>query len=434
MLYGRIIDTMLATWGLSLLLVGLATAIFGNTTVGVSPPLGSFSIGAYRASGYTLFVIGVALAVMLALYLGLLRYTRFGLIARGTMQNPAMAAALGVDPGRVYAVTFGLGAALSGLAGGVLAPISGVLPMIGAAYIAKAFITVIGGGAAILAGTALGGDPVRRGQPGRHLPHHAGVRRGGAARRRHRPDPPAARRASPGGFSGGASVRIGISRCAGRDRDRRARRGGGDRLAARGRNLHPARRHGLLHPGDAGAQPCASSGASAAFSAFGQSAFFGLGGYAYALAVINFGESTVPLLLGIVVPMLFAALLGYFMFYGRISDVYLGVITLTVTLILFNLINSTSGPEYAHRAAHGSAAINGIPGMPPINMPGNAGAQLDLRRNLPARAGGAGAGLSRPALAAGEPSSAGCWSRSARTSCAPSCWATIARATSWSPS
>jgi branched-subunit amino acid ABC-type transport system permease component len=107
-LYGRMIDTMLATWGLSLFLVGLTTAIFGNTTVGISAPLGSFQIGAYRTSGYTLFVI---------------------------------------------AVTFGIGAALSGLAGAVLAPVSGVFPTIGVAYVAKSFITVIGGGAAILSGT-----------------------------------------------------------------------------------------------------------------------------------------------------------------------------------------------------------------------------------------------------------------------------------------
>lgn len=152
-LYGRIIDTMLATWGLSLFLVGLTTAVFGNTTVGLSAPLGSFEIGRYRMSAYTLFVIAVAV-VMLAGVLAALRYTRAGLIARGTMQNGAMAAALGVNPGRVYAVTFGVGAALTGLAGAVLAPVSGVFPTIGVAYVAKSFITVIGGGAAIVTGTA----------------------------------------------------------------------------------------------------------------------------------------------------------------------------------------------------------------------------------------------------------------------------------------
>jgi ABC-type branched-subunit amino acid transport system permease subunit len=109
---------------------------------------------------------------------------------------------------------------------------------------------------------------------------------------------------------------------------------------------------------------------------FGQSAFFGLGGYAYALAVINLGESTVPLLAGIFVPMIFAALLGYFMIYGRVSDVYLAVITLTVSLIFYHLINSTSGPEYAIGRAR-LGGHNGIPGIPPINIPGNAAAQLD---------------------------------------------------------
>ena len=152
LLYGRMIDTMLATWGLSLFLVGLTTAIFGNTTVGLSAPLGSFAIGAYRASTYTLFVIAVGVVVLLGVFI-VMRYTWLGLIARGTMQNANMAAALGVNPGRVYAVTFGIGAALSGLAGGVLAPVSGIFPTIGAAYVAKSFITVIGGGAAIVTGT-----------------------------------------------------------------------------------------------------------------------------------------------------------------------------------------------------------------------------------------------------------------------------------------
>ena len=151
-LNGRMIDTMLATWGLSLLLVGLTTAIFGNTTVGISAPLGSFQIGDYRTSAYTLFVIAVAVVVLSAIF-AVMRWTRLGLIARGTMQNANMASALGVNPPRVYAVTFGAGAALSGLAGAVLAPVSGVFPTIGVAYVAKSFITVIGGGAAILSGT-----------------------------------------------------------------------------------------------------------------------------------------------------------------------------------------------------------------------------------------------------------------------------------------
>ncbi len=110
---------------------------------------------------------------------------------------------------------------------------------------------------------------------------------------------------------------------------------------------------------------------------FGQSAFFGLGAYTYAIAMFNIGESTVPLLLAIALPAAFAALLGYFMFYGRISDVYLGVITLTVTLILFNSVNSTAGPEF-HIGTARLGGFNGIPGIPPLNIPGNKAAVIDL--------------------------------------------------------
>jgi len=110
---------------------------------------------------------------------------------------------------------------------------------------------------------------------------------------------------------------------------------------------------------------------------FGQSAFFGLGAYTYAIAMFNIGESTIPLLLAIILPAAFAALLGYFMFYGRISDVYLGVITLTVTLILFNSVNSTAGPEF-HIGSARLGGFNGIPGIPPLNLPGFRGAVIDL--------------------------------------------------------
>ena len=101
---------------------------------------------------------------------------------------------------------------------------------------------------------------------------------------------------------------------------------------------------------------------------FGQAAFFGLGGYGYAVAAINLGESTLPLLVGILVPTLFAGLLGYFMFYGRISNVYVGVITLTVTLILFNVVNSTAGDAY-HIGAAQLGGFNGMPSVPGLNMP-----------------------------------------------------------------
>ncbi len=152
-LYGRLIDTMLATWGLSLFFIGAATMIFGNTTTGISPPISGFALGDFQVNGYNLFIVLVAAVILIAMFAAL-SLTRFGLIARGTMQRPDMASALGYDPDRIYMLTFFAGSALSGLAGGILAPLVGLVPTTGATYIAKAFITVISGGASVIAGLA----------------------------------------------------------------------------------------------------------------------------------------------------------------------------------------------------------------------------------------------------------------------------------------
>ena len=108
---------------------------------------------------------------------------------------------------------------------------------------------------------------------------------------------------------------------------------------------------------------------------FGQAAFFGLGAYTYAIAAINFGESTIPMILAILVPLVFAAMLGALMFYGRLTDVYLGVITLVVTLILFKFVNSTAGPQYVIGNAR-LGGYNGIPGFQTLNVPGNPDAYI----------------------------------------------------------
>ena len=150
-LYGRLVDTMLATWGLSLVFIGLAKMIFGNTTTGISTPIPGFAVGNYQISGYNFFIILVAVALVIAMF-AVLRGTRAGLIARGTMQRADMAAALGYSPERIYMATFFCGSALSGLAGAVLAPLVGLVPTSGGEYIAKAFITVIAGGPSLIAG------------------------------------------------------------------------------------------------------------------------------------------------------------------------------------------------------------------------------------------------------------------------------------------
>ncbi|MDB5940995.1 MAG: Branched-chain amino acid transporter permease [Ramlibacter sp.] len=151
-LYGRMLDTILATWGVSLALIGAATMVFGFQQRGVPSPLGSFQLGGYRDSWYSVLVIVVS-AVLLGGTWWLLRRTRAGLLARGTMQNAQMAEALGMNTSRVYAWTFAAGAAVSGVAGAVLAPLTGAVPTIGTAYVTRAFITVITGGANALTGT-----------------------------------------------------------------------------------------------------------------------------------------------------------------------------------------------------------------------------------------------------------------------------------------
>ena len=151
-LYGRLINTMLATWGLSLAMIGGFSMIFGNTTTGITTPISGFAVGSYQISGYNLFVIAIAALVIVGVYL-VLKTSRAGLIARGAMQNPEMAQAFGYNTSRVYMVTFVAGSALAGLAGGVMAPLVGINPAAGAAYIAKAFITVISGGTAVISGT-----------------------------------------------------------------------------------------------------------------------------------------------------------------------------------------------------------------------------------------------------------------------------------------
>lgn len=151
-LYGRVIDTMLATWGLSLLLIGLVTLVFGSSAVSVPAPIPGYQLGTYHMGGYNLFIIGITIVLLIGMW-AVLRFTRAGLIARGAMQGPEVVAALGYNPSKVYMVTFTAGAALSGLAGGVLAPLTGLLPSVGGIYIAKAFITVITGGATVILGT-----------------------------------------------------------------------------------------------------------------------------------------------------------------------------------------------------------------------------------------------------------------------------------------
>jgi branched-chain amino acid transport system permease protein len=155
-LYKRPLDSLLATWGLSLIVTQGMLLIFGSSLAGIGTPQGSFSIGTYTFSTYRLVLFGCALAVLAVIYVVLMR-TRFGIHARATMQNASIAQATGVRVGRVYALSFGLGAALAGFCGAMYAPTMTLMPTMGAAFLIESFVTVVVGGANVLLGTAPAG-------------------------------------------------------------------------------------------------------------------------------------------------------------------------------------------------------------------------------------------------------------------------------------
>jgi len=106
------------------------------------------------------------------------------------------------------------------------------------------------------------------------------------------------------------------------------------------------------------------------FLSFGQTAFFGTGGYVYAVAAMNMGSTTLPFVLGITLPMVLAAVIGYFMIYGKLSDIYFSVMTLVITLIMNKAMRATSGSQYVVGDVRLNGQ-NGIPGVPALQVPWN---------------------------------------------------------------
>lgn len=159
-LYGRPLDTLLATWGVSLILQQAARQIFGSTGVPVVAP--AWLSGAVTVHGgplesltfpyVRLFVIGLAALVLLCMWLILSR-TRFGLHISAVNQNREVAASLGINTRRIDLLVFALGSGVAGVAGVGLALLAPVNPTIGASYIVNAFLVVVVGGV----GSVLGG-------------------------------------------------------------------------------------------------------------------------------------------------------------------------------------------------------------------------------------------------------------------------------------
>ncbi|MDQ3661040.1 MAG: ATP-binding cassette domain-containing protein [Actinomycetota bacterium] len=127
---------------------------------------------------------------------------------------------------------------------------------------------------------------------------------------------------------------------------------------------------------------------------FGQAAFFGIGGYAYGVAAINLvgrtGETFSAVLVAVAAAALTAAILGYFMFYGKVGDVYVAIITLAFTLVLFTFMSSTAGPQYTIGEAP-LGGYNGMIGIPPLSYgwPGGSATPLNVTQMLALVASGA---------------------------------------------
>lgn len=153
-LYGRLLDTVAATWAVGLILSQGMLILTGPSMQGVSSPFGSFSVGATSYSWYRVVLGVVSVLLLAALYLLFMR-TQFGLRARATIQNPTIARALGVNTAGMYTLTFALGSGLAGMAGGLFAPTTTIVPFFGTNYIVEAFVTVIVGGSNALVGTPI---------------------------------------------------------------------------------------------------------------------------------------------------------------------------------------------------------------------------------------------------------------------------------------
>ncbi|MCB4771771.1 urea ABC transporter permease subunit UrtB [Ancylobacter sp. Lp-2] len=157
-LYGRALETLLATWGISLILQQAIRTAFGPTNREVGAPSwmsGAFELGQLSITYGRLWIIVFAMLVFVAL-LATLRLTRIGLEMRAVTQNRRMAASMGIRTNWVDAMTFGLGSGIAGIAGVALSQIDNVSPNLGQSYIIDSFLVVVFGGVGNLWGTLVG--------------------------------------------------------------------------------------------------------------------------------------------------------------------------------------------------------------------------------------------------------------------------------------
>ena len=150
-IYGRPLDSVVATWGISLIVSQAFLIIFGPSTEGLKSPLGSFQVGDYSFSEYRILLIFVSFLILVLLYL-LFMKSSFGTLARATIEKPVTSSALGVDVQKVYTITFCIGAGLAGLTGALYIPTMTAVPSLGQAFIVSAFVSVVTAGASPFVG------------------------------------------------------------------------------------------------------------------------------------------------------------------------------------------------------------------------------------------------------------------------------------------
>ncbi|MFD1570712.1 urea ABC transporter, permease protein UrtB [Halorubrum laminariae] len=152
--YDRLLDSMVATWGLALVVSQLLLIVFGSSLDSISTPMGSVGYGPFSSSIYrSVFLPIVSIAVLTGLYVVFTR-TEFGIKARATIEDPETARAMGIDTDRMYTTTFAIGSALAGLTGALYAPALGsITPNRGSTFLVEAFVAVVVGGPSVIVGT-----------------------------------------------------------------------------------------------------------------------------------------------------------------------------------------------------------------------------------------------------------------------------------------
>jgi branched-chain amino acid transport system permease protein/urea transport system permease protein len=159
-IYLRPLDTILATWGLSIALKQGIVLLFGPEAQSISSPIDtSIAFGDFTYPLYRLMIMGASL-LMIAATFWLFLKTDFGLMARAVIARPDTAETLGINTRRIYRWSFIVGTALAGLAGALIAPTISVDPQMGLGYLVPGFLSILVGGAGPLAGVVVGGAAV----------------------------------------------------------------------------------------------------------------------------------------------------------------------------------------------------------------------------------------------------------------------------------